>query len=564
MKITHTKITAATEVNSAVDTGLEYWYFTRHGMGPGTIPSGVQVLDWYEEGYKTWMKLDKMLTTSELNDYDLYEEFPPAGSVTHNGDEIKACDQIEGATLEEMQKAMEEYTSKADAAGEQLDALQQDLIKKYGPQAKKPGFLNKLLKKKTNASNCTKVDETDDTISYVISSEDIEASVDLDSIDLNELKKEIEEGCIEYLCGPEGGFSRPGTPKEDRWDINADEIFVAEVKREDEHIVIEVRAELSYDGMDAMADILNEIVKKYDPHAYFEQVEPGIMDCYMWSTDEIDELDDIGSSEEIDEENIIINAAAKDEYNEKVIDREERRRLEPSDKDEIEDEDKAVNSQFAFDVEVTVDDDYNVDVTDGDPTYHADLLDDYGIDDEQMNEDFLGLLEWHIPADPGKYALKGKAKMVYEKSPYDEYVFAGHLSNISDLDVTRIGKVESSTDVDVTAAMTEEDLDDAILNNKPFDLESFKKWKNPINPDAILAQDVQVGDIIDIEEDASEVNLGTVVKILAINDPAESWIDYTFRCEVIEHDGGMQDVETGSIIELHFDENDPIGYLMEE
>ena len=38
---------AATEVEGAVDTGLEYWYFTRHGFGPGTIPADVQVVDWY-------------------------------------------------------------------------------------------------------------------------------------------------------------------------------------------------------------------------------------------------------------------------------------------------------------------------------------------------------------------------------------------------------------------------------------------------------------------------------------------------------------------------------------
>ena len=40
---------------------------------------------------------------------------------------------------------------------------------------------------------------------------------------------------------------------------------------------VEVRAELDYDDMVELADILNPIVERYDDESYFEQVEPGIM-----------------------------------------------------------------------------------------------------------------------------------------------------------------------------------------------------------------------------------------------------------------------------------------------
>lgn len=44
---------------------------------------------------------------------------------------------------------------------------------------------------------------------------------------------------------------------------------------------IEVRAELGYNSMTKLADHLDKIVQKYDKEAYFEQVEPGIMQVYF-------------------------------------------------------------------------------------------------------------------------------------------------------------------------------------------------------------------------------------------------------------------------------------------
>lgn len=81
-------------ITAAIDTGLSYWYYGRHGIGPGTIPQGVTVLDTVEEGWKTWMLLDKLLTTEELNYYDLKEQWPPEGSVTHNGEVIESSTEV--------------------------------------------------------------------------------------------------------------------------------------------------------------------------------------------------------------------------------------------------------------------------------------------------------------------------------------------------------------------------------------------------------------------------------------------------------------------------------------
>lgn len=60
----------------------KYWYFTTHGIGPGTIPYGVNVLE-VREGQNrkgTWgdyICLDAILNTDELQYFDLKELTPP-------------------------------------------------------------------------------------------------------------------------------------------------------------------------------------------------------------------------------------------------------------------------------------------------------------------------------------------------------------------------------------------------------------------------------------------------------------------------------------------------------
>lgn len=59
----------------------KYWYFTTHGVGPGTIPKDLNVLD-VQEGQNdkgTWgfyVLLDGVLNTSELREYDMRELAP--------------------------------------------------------------------------------------------------------------------------------------------------------------------------------------------------------------------------------------------------------------------------------------------------------------------------------------------------------------------------------------------------------------------------------------------------------------------------------------------------------
>ena len=79
MKISKQKIT------SSVDTGLHYWYKFKHGLGPGTMPSDCHLLKVVEDGWKDYVLLDRMLTTEELNQYEIKEEEPSDELLAENG-----------------------------------------------------------------------------------------------------------------------------------------------------------------------------------------------------------------------------------------------------------------------------------------------------------------------------------------------------------------------------------------------------------------------------------------------------------------------------------------------
>ena len=90
--------------NASVDTGMSYWYLFKHGLGPGTMPKGVNVLKVIEDGWKDYVLLDKMLTTEELNEYEIKEATPPDELLAENGyssleetyEDVTSAEAIEG------------------------------------------------------------------------------------------------------------------------------------------------------------------------------------------------------------------------------------------------------------------------------------------------------------------------------------------------------------------------------------------------------------------------------------------------------------------------------------
>ena len=54
----------------------EYWYFTKHGVQPGSIPNNIYVLEIKDTPDGTYFKGNRVLTTKELQDYEIKEKSP--------------------------------------------------------------------------------------------------------------------------------------------------------------------------------------------------------------------------------------------------------------------------------------------------------------------------------------------------------------------------------------------------------------------------------------------------------------------------------------------------------
>ena len=57
-------------------TGLEYWYFTTHGVQPGSVPKGLNIIEVKDTPNGTYFKTDRVITTKALKHYDIKEKVP--------------------------------------------------------------------------------------------------------------------------------------------------------------------------------------------------------------------------------------------------------------------------------------------------------------------------------------------------------------------------------------------------------------------------------------------------------------------------------------------------------
>ena len=57
-------------------TDLEYWYFTTHGVQPGSVPKGLNIIKIVDAPEGSYFLTDKVITTKALHEYDIKERAP--------------------------------------------------------------------------------------------------------------------------------------------------------------------------------------------------------------------------------------------------------------------------------------------------------------------------------------------------------------------------------------------------------------------------------------------------------------------------------------------------------
>lgn len=86
----------------------EYWFFTRHGVQPGSVPKDVEILDIIDTPNGTFVKLNRFLSTKELNYYDMIEKAPEG--IT-SAEDIEDDDTYSSTTSDIILKLKEELKS---------------------------------------------------------------------------------------------------------------------------------------------------------------------------------------------------------------------------------------------------------------------------------------------------------------------------------------------------------------------------------------------------------------------------------------------------------------------
>ena len=73
-------------------TGLKYWYFTKHGVMPGSVPKGLQILDIIDVPEGSYFLTDCVINTKALDYYDIKEKSP---------ENIESCDSVMSSIMYE-------------------------------------------------------------------------------------------------------------------------------------------------------------------------------------------------------------------------------------------------------------------------------------------------------------------------------------------------------------------------------------------------------------------------------------------------------------------------------
>lgn len=64
-------------INSAANSGdKKYWYFTTHGVQPGSVPKGINILDIIDERSGSYFATDSVINTKDLIKYEIKERKP--------------------------------------------------------------------------------------------------------------------------------------------------------------------------------------------------------------------------------------------------------------------------------------------------------------------------------------------------------------------------------------------------------------------------------------------------------------------------------------------------------
>lgn len=203
----------------------------------------------------------------------------------------------------------------------------------------------------------------------------------------------------------------------------ADYLIVEEEETEDGALKIEVRCELSYEGMSKLAEALDPIVARYDRNAYFDMVAPGIMEAFIFNSD-------------IRADSFSPVTADNRNFPEPP--------LEPPNYDEPKQNNTTDYIVVDLDDDIIVEDN-SIDFA-ADPNFYqeseewvVEFATDTTLDDpDSVAEHVLELILPQIPDEPGMYRVKGRVTLAYDVSYSSIFRQEGYGDGYEDIDESSV------------------------------------------------------------------------------------------------------------------------------
>lgn len=420
------------EIYSAVSS-RKFWYFTRHGVQPGSVPKYVNILDIVDTPEGSYFLADGVISTDDLRNYEIKERKPKSAVVEASKSPNSAANKYpkymkvsRGGQNFSVHYNLIDNSPSADAHQMWLEfqasvsAIKPYDDAEYAWAQIENGHINVIKGGKViqqyyyfdaddmdveNSEWCDIIiDEAIDLIAkinkdieprMVYNSTSIETSADTK---LESYRRRVYSKIYHFMTDRLG------------FDLTevADYVTVDCTESEDGRIKIEVRAELDYDDMWELKTTIDPVVENIDKNAYFDFECPGVLVAYVSSKPANSRY---------------VHAADEPEH-----------KTEPDDEYEPEEVDEDVTVEFDMDrvrIDVDksgsweyVDDSFLNDVmTDGDTLYSEEY--DVKVRDRNgLLEDLDDILKYDIPVEAGEYRISCHITLVYHITgieKYDEY-----------------------------------------------------------------------------------------------------------------------------------------------
>lgn len=445
------------EIYSSTTSSSRYWYFTRHGVQPGSVPKYVNILDIIDTPEGSYFLADGVILTKDLRYYDIKERKPEDSVTSSTRIKSKGNNQYTDADLQDIAEKIQSSSSVVTAASSGKLDKYMNVTKDRKKYAVHYTEVNTEQDAWTiysdfraQVSKIAPYDDADyawadirnghiDVIrngkvvkrSYYFNADDMDVEntewcdiiID-EAIDLiAKINKDIEPRMVYNSTSVETSadtklesyrrrvYSKIYHFMTDRlgFDLTevADYVTVDCTESEDSRIKIEVRAELDYDDMWELKTVIDPVVENIDKNAYFDFEYPGVLVAYVSSKPANSRY---------------VHAADEPEH-----------KTEPDDEYEPEEVDEDVTVEFDMDrVRIDVDksgyweyiDDSFLDAVMTDDTLYSEEYDVKVRDRNGLLEDLDDILKYDIPVEAGEYRISCHITLVYHITgieKYDEY-----------------------------------------------------------------------------------------------------------------------------------------------